>query len=192
MQGGFGGNDIWYCERNSTSDAWSKPKNVGPSINTPGDEVFPFIREDGNLYFSTDYRVGLGGLDIFKAIKNEDGFWTVENMKSPINSPADDFGIVFQGKKEIGMFTSSRESGRGGDDIFTFELPELEFWVEGLLIDKSSKRPVKDASATLFGSDGSVNEIKVHNDGTFKFKLKQYNDYLILASAPSFFPAIRT
>jgi len=186
LKGGFGENDIWFCERANISEAWGKPKNCGPSINSSGEEVFPYIREDGNLYFSSDARVGMGGLDIYRAIMNEDGFWIVENLKSPINSPADDFGIVFQGKREIGLFTSSREGGKGGDDIYSFELPELEFWAQGVLLDKNSKRPVKDAVVTLFGSDGSVNEIKAHTDGTFKFKLKQYTDYLILASASNF------
>ena len=186
LKGGFGENDIWYCERKSTSEPWSKPKNIGPSINTSGNDVFPYIREDGNLYFSSDARVGMGGLDIYRAYKDENDFWIVDNLKSPMNSSADDFGIVFQGKKELGLFSSSREGGKGGDDIYTFELPELEFWAQGLLLDKNSKKPVKDAIVTLFGSDGSVNEIKGHADGTFKFKLKQYTDYLILASAPNF------
>jgi len=186
LPGGFGANDIWYCERNTPSDAWSKPKNMGPSINTSGEEVFPYIREDGNLYFSSNARVGMGGLDIYRAILNDDGFWIVEDMKSPINSSADDFGIVFQGKKELGLLSSSREGGKGGDDIYSFELPELEFWVQGLLVEKNSKKPVKESVVTLYGSDGSVNEIKGHADGTFKFKLKQYTDYLILASASNF------
>jgi len=186
LKGGFGKNDIWFCERTSVTEAWSKPKNLGPSINSDGEDVFPYIREDGNLYFSTDSRVGMGGLDIYRAIRNEEGFWIVDNLKSPINSSADDFGIVFQGKKEKGLFSSSREGGKGGDDIYSFELPELEFWAQGLLIDKNSKRPVKETMVTLFGSDGSVNEIKGHSDGTFKFKLKQYTDYLILASANNY------
>ncbi len=186
LPGGFGENDIWVCERESTNDTWKKPKNLGPSINTSGEELFPYIREDGNLYFSSDSRVGLGGLDIYRAIKDENDFWLVENMKVPINSSADDFGIVFQGNKEVGLFSSSRESGKGGDDIFTFELPELEFWVQGKLVDKSSQRPIPDAVVTIYGSDGMVNEQKSRTDGTFKFKLKQYTDYLILGSAPGY------
>lgn len=186
LAGGLGGNDIWYCERSKVGEPWSKPKNLGATINSIGEDVFPCIREDGNLYFSTDARVGMGGLDIYRAIKAEDGSWLVEDLKAPINSSADDFGIVFQGKREIGLFSSSRESGKGGDDIFSFELPELEFWAQGLLLDKSSKRPVQEAVVSLFGSDGSVNEIKGHKDGSFKFKLKQYTDYLILASAPNY------
>mgnify|MGYP001806038849 CR=1 FL=1 len=187
LNGGFGGSDIWMCERESPSDNWNKPKNLGSSINSPGDEVFPYIREDGTLYFSSDYWVGMGGLDIFRSIKNEDGFWQVSNMQAPMNSPADDFGIVFQGKKEIGMFTSDREEGKGGDDIYEFELPELEFWAQGKLIDKSTKKPLKDKDGvvTLYGSDGTVVEQK-RADGTYKFKLKQYTDYIILGSATDY------
>jgi len=186
LKGGYGGNDIWYCEREKPTDSWSRPKNAGPAINTTGNDVFPYIREDGNLYFSSDSRVGMGGLDIYKAIMDEDGVWTVEDMKYPINSPADDFGIVFQGKKEIGMFSSSRDGGKGGDDIYSFVLPELEFWCEGKLLDKRSKRPITNGSIMLYGSDGSVNEEKARKDGSFKFKLKEYTDYLILGTAPNY------
>lgn len=186
LEGGVGGNDIWMCQRESSSANWSKPENLGTAINTPGDELFPFIREDGTLYFSSDYRVGMGGLDIFRAVRNEDGSWACDNMQAPINSPADDFGIVFQGKKEIGLFSSSREEGKGGDDIFEFELPELEFWAQGKLIDKSTKKPLANGLITLYGSDGSVIEQKARADGSYKFKLKQYTEYLILGAAPDY------
>ena len=80
-------------------DTWSKPVNLGPDINTPGDELFPYCRDDGTLYFSSDGLIGMGGLDIFKANPQPDGSWVVQNMKSPINSFADDFGITFENQE---------------------------------------------------------------------------------------------
>jgi len=185
MQGGMGGSDIWYVERSSTSDSWGTPINAGPAINTIGDEMFPFIREDGNLYFSSDYWLGMGGLDIFRAIKDETGFWQVNNMLYPINSEKDDFGIVFDGSLEKGFFTSARK-GRGGDDIYSFFLPELEFYVEGKIVDKSSEEPIANATIKLYGSDGSLKETTSRPDGSYKIKLQQYTDYIVLGSADKY------
>jgi peptidoglycan-associated lipoprotein len=139
MKGGYGGLDIWKVQRISESAPWSKPINLGALINTNGNEVFPYIRQDGNLYFSSDGHPGMGGLDIFRATKDDKGQWNILNMQHPINSSQDDFGIVFQGNKEIGLFTSNRRGGRGEDDIYSFELPELQILVNGKLLDASTK-----------------------------------------------------
>lgn len=186
MKGGFGGADIWVVHRESPTGSWGKPKNLGSSINSPGDEMFPFIRQDGILYFSSDYWAGMGGLDIFKAQQDADGFWQIYNMRAPINSSQDDFGIIFQGAKEIGLLSSTRKEGKGGEDIFSFELPELEFWVQGKITDKSSRRPIVEAPVKLFGSDGTVTETTSRTDGTYKFKLKQYVDYIVLGAAADY------
>ncbi len=105
MPGSIGENDIWYVNRKDGT--WSEPKNLGEEINTPGNELFPYVHTDGTLYFSSDSRVGLGGLDIYKAKKDETDTWTVENLRSPINSGEDDFGIVFEAEMERGFFSSS-------------------------------------------------------------------------------------
>ena len=84
--GGYGGKDIWVA-KDKGAGAFDIPENLGPEINTPGDEMFPFIRENGDLYFSSNYHLGIGGLDIFKAVKDEKGKWVIQNMKTPINSP---------------------------------------------------------------------------------------------------------
>ena len=91
IAGGFGKKDIWMVRR--SGNGWSKPVNLGPDINTPEDELFPFVRDDGTLYFSSDGHIGMGGLDIYRASYQPDGSWIVQNMKAPINSYADDFGI---------------------------------------------------------------------------------------------------
>jgi len=186
MKGGMGGADIWVCERKSATGEWSKPENLGAAINTPGDELFPFIRDDGNLYFSSDYWPGMGGLDIFRAIVDENGVWTINNMQYPVNSSQDDFGIIFQGKKEIGHFSSTRTDGRGGEDIYSFELPELKFFVQGTVKDKSTTRPIAEAPIRLIGSDGSYIETKTKADGTYKLQLRQYTDYIVLGAADGF------
>ena len=125
MPGGSGGKDIW---RVNLKERAGSLENLGEFINTPGDEVFPYVRTDSVLYFASDGHPGLGGLDIFKATLTKSGGWTVENMGRPINSAADDFGITF-GKGENGFFSSNRDDGRGYDHIFSFVLPDLEIWI---------------------------------------------------------------
>ena len=97
--------------------------------------MFPYVRLDGVLYFSSDGHPGMGGLDIYRATKYSDGVLYIVNMQSPINSSQDDYGIVFQGTKEIGLFTSNRKGTRGLDDIYSFELPELQLAIEGVMTD---------------------------------------------------------
>ncbi len=186
MKGGQGGSDIWKVQRVSESSPWGKPINLGPIINTPGDEMFPYIRSNGVLYFSSDGHPGMGGLDIFRAIKDDKGTWSIYNMQYPINSSQDDFGIIFQGNKEIGLFTSNRKGGRGEDDIYSFELPELQIAVKGKIIDASNKKPIADADITLIGSDGSLVTAQSKKDGTYTFKLQQYTDYIIIGSYQGF------
>ncbi len=96
MPGGLGENDIWKVTRTNEGASWGPPVNLGEEINTPGNELYPFVHADGSLYFSSDSRVGLGGLDIYRATLDETKSWRLENMKPPINSPEDDFGIVFK------------------------------------------------------------------------------------------------
>ena len=108
MPGGYGGKDLW---RISLTDQEGSLENLGVQINTPSDEMFPYIRANGDLYFASDGHPGMGGLDIFKARMNDSGMWQIENMKYPINSSADDFGITF-GEEETGFFSSNRGDGR--------------------------------------------------------------------------------
>ncbi len=181
LAGGFGKKDIWKVTRNRTGDAWSKPVNLGPDINTPGDELFPYIREDGTLYFSSDGHIGMGGLDIFKAKAQPDGSWVVENMKPPINSFADDFGIVFEDGNEKGIFSSTRK-GKGNDDLYSFELPPLKFNVTGLVKDEKTGAPIQGSVVQLIASDGSNLQAETGSGGDFKFALKADVDYIFLAS----------
>lgn len=184
MEGGYGGSDIWKVTRESSTSSWGRPENLGSEINTPGDELFPYIREDGTLFFSSDYHPGMGGLDIFRAVKNNVGEWIISNMQYPINSHQDDFGIVFQGSKEIGLFSSNRL--RGQDNIFSFELPELQILAQGKMIDASTNRPLAEGEVTLIGSDGTIQTTQTRIDGSYQFRLQQYTDYIIVGSYEGF------
>ena len=176
--GGYGGKDIWMA--NDKGGAYDKPVNLGPEINTPGDEEFPFIRENGDLYFSSNYHPGLGGLDIFKAVKDDKGKWKVENMKAPVNSPGDDFGISFiKGEDEKGLFSSNRKGSRS-DDIYSFYLPPKVFNASGEVINKDTKQNIDGAMIRIIGTDGT--NLKMRADGgRFQIKLKPETEYVIAA-----------
>jgi peptidoglycan-associated lipoprotein len=181
MPEGYGLKDIYAVTRTYESDSWSTPRNLGPDINTGGNELFPYIRKDGNLYFASDGHIGMGGLDIFKAVSQPDGSWIVTNMKSPVNSFADDFGIVFEDVNERGIFSSTRK-GRGNDDLYTFELPPLRFTVTGLVKDEKTGSPIQGSVVQLIASDGSNLQAETGAGGDFRFNLKQDVDYIFLAS----------
>jgi peptidoglycan-associated lipoprotein len=179
--GGLGGNDIWKVEK--MSDKWGKPTNLGPDINTPGNEMFPFIRDNGELYFSSDYLVGMGGYDIFKATPTSTG-WKVENMKAPINSKGDDFSIGFLPGKEQGMFASNR-SGSLGDDLYSFELPPMVFRIEGEILNTETDSRMKDAYLRVIGTDGT--NLKVRSeDGKFQFRMIPETEYIFAAFKQGF------
>ena len=180
IAGGSGKKDIWMVT-SSGNGAWSKPVNLGPDINTPGDELFPYEREDGTLYFASDGQIGMGGLDIFRAKPQPDGSWTVQNMKPPINSFADDFGIAFENGNERGIFSSTRK-GRGNDELYSFELPPLKFNVTGLVKDEKTGTPITSSLVQLIASDGSPLQAETGAGGDFKFALKADVDYIFLAS----------
>lgn len=181
MPGGFGGKDLWKCTRSTTSEKWGKPENLGEAINTLGDEMFPFVHPNGDLYFASDGQIGMGGLDIFKATLDENGKWTVTNLGAPVNSSADDFGITFQADEERGFFSSSRK-GKGNDDIYSFVLPPLKFNIVGIVRDEKTEEALEGAKVKLVGSDGITIETETGNDGTFRFLLKPATDYVFLAT----------
>ncbi|HNW56604.1 MAG TPA: OmpA family protein [Bacteroidales bacterium] len=180
MAGGYGNKDIWKTT-SERGGAWSKPVNLGPDINTPGDELFPYIRKDGTLYFASDGQIGMGGLDIFKAKQQPDGNWIVQNLKAPVNSFADDFGIVFENENERGIFSSTRK-GKGNDDLYAFELPPLKFSVTGLVKDEKTGVAITSSLVQLIASDGSNLQAETGTGGDFKFDLKANVDYIFLAS----------
>lgn len=183
IKGGYGGKDIWRVPIAEIGSAY--PENLGPEINTPGDEMFPYMRNDGTLYFSSNGHPGMGGLDIFKAVRNKNGKWEIENMKSPINSMADDFGITFEGLKERGFFSSNRNDSRGADHIYSFERPEIQIFVEGWVLDKEEEL-IDSATVRIVGKNGTDQRLFVRMDGTYTTELIRGMDYVMLASAPGY------
>ena len=181
IKGGYGGKDIWRIPVGQIESSF--PENLGPDINTPGDEMFPYMRENGVLYFSSDGHPGMGGLDIFKAVEVKEGQWTIENMQAPINSMADDFGVTFEGIKEKGFFSSNRNDGRGADHIYSFELPGVYVYVEGWVLDRDEEL-IDDATVRLVGKDGTNEKIFVRKDGSYIAAVKIGMEYVMMGSAP--------
>ena len=185
MPGGFGGKDIWMVTRDSPGSPWGQPANLGPGVNTPRDEVFPFVRADGTLYFSSDGHPGMGGLDIFRARKNEAENWEVENLRYPINSSADDFGIVVEAGEEKGFFSSTRK-GRGNDELYAFVLPPLKFNLIGVVRDEKTEEVIEGATIRLVGSDGVTVQSESDKQGGFRFMLNPNTDYVFLVTREGF------
>lgn len=184
MPGGYGGKDIW---RISLKERQGSLVNLGPDINTEGNDDFPYVRSDGSLYFSSDGHPGMGGLDIFRATSVGDPAdlrWKVENMGFPINSAGDDFGITF-GKGEDGFFSSNRGDARGYDHIYSFEYDPVRIAIEGLVMDKDEE-PVKNAIIRIVGNDGSNQKEVARDDGSFSFALQRGVKYVMLAGAKGY------
>ncbi len=184
MPGGSGGKDLW---RVNIKERAGSLENLGEFINTPGDEMFPYMRTDSILYFASDGHPGMGGLDIFKATLTPSGGWSVVNMGSPMNSPSDDFGITF-GEGESGYFSSNRNDGRGYDHIYSFELPDLQIVISGWVLDKDEE-PIPNAIIRIVGNDGSNQKAVARDDGSFSFPLQRGVKYVMLAGAKGFLNA---
>lgn len=181
-----GGKDIWVVKRSSPNGKWSKPENLGSKINTKGDEKFPYISDAGILYFASDGHPGMGGLDIFKAVKNGTT-WEVENMKSPINSPKDDFGICFYQDKKFGYLSSDRDRYI---NLYEFSMPDLFFVMKGKVINSNSNAPLPGAMVHLTSPSGHESEITSASDGTFRFNLHPKTDYTVIASKSKYLSAV--
>lgn len=182
MPGGYGGLDIW---RINLIDRGGSLENLGPQINTPGNESFPYMRTDSLMYFSSDGHAGFGGLDIFKARLNSTGDrWNIDNLGMPINSTGDDFGITF-GPGESGFFSSNRNDARGYDHIYSFLLPDLKITISGWVVDKDDE-PVANAIIRIVGNDGSNQKEVARDDGSFRFNLQRGVKYVMLAGAKGY------
>ncbi len=181
MPGGRGGLDIWRI--NIIKDGFGYVDNLGPDINTAGDEMFPTFGPDGTLYFSSNGHPGLGGLDIFEArMDSVAERWKVQNMGVPINSAGDDFGMTFEPKApHRGFFASNRGDARGWDHIYSFELPELNHTVTGWVYDKEGDA-LPESVITLVGDDGTYLKVNVRRDGSFTQKVEPGQKYVMLAS----------
>jgi outer membrane protein OmpA-like peptidoglycan-associated protein len=155
MPGGYGKSDLYFSVFSNGN--WSKPVNLGPKINTEGNEFFPFISPDGVLYFASDGHGGLGGLDIFLSVPEHGVFNTIENLGYPVNSPRDDFGLALDSTGVQGYFTSNREGGKGNDDLYSLKILHVPVIIRGVVKDRDTKDILSDARVTV--SDENGNEI---------------------------------
>ena len=188
LEGGKGGKDIWAITRSAVGQNWSKPINLGDSINSPGDEMFPFVHPEGSIYFASNYHPGLGGLDIFRYGPNDKGKPELSNMQTPMNSSSDDFGICFDASGLKGYFSSSRkEEAVGSDDLYSFEIPVLEFSLEGIVVDEIKHTPLDSVTVVMTGSDGSSYEAITKANGKIRFALEKETSYLLVSSKPEYF-----
>lgn len=178
--GGFGGKDIFRSRL--VGNDFGPMENLGPDINTPGDEMFPYVRDSVTLYFASNGHPGMGGLDLFKATQDSTGKWHVENLKAPINSIGDDFGITFEGDKEKGFFSSNRNDARGYDHLYSFELPVITIFIEGIVSDVD-ENPIEDATVRIVGKDGLNEKVLAKKDGTYRVELERDIRYVMMASA---------
>jgi outer membrane protein OmpA-like peptidoglycan-associated protein/5-hydroxyisourate hydrolase-like protein (transthyretin family) len=199
MPGGFGGSDLYISRRDELGN-WMKPVNLGETVNSAHNELFPFLHEDGNLYFASDRPGGLGGYDVYEAIKSIGGYSRLVNMGTPFNSSADDFGFIANEPKRITYVTSNRNGGQGSYDIYEIQVHllhisrnitddgenlfgHLELEVSGQVIDSVSNTPIKRALVKI--RDFNNDDIKVtftDDNGRYRFRISNENKFQIASS----------
>lgn len=183
MPGGKGGLDIWRIRLAANGPVGVE--NLGEPINTPGDEMFPTFRPNGDFYFSSDGHPGFGGLDIFIATVGEDGKYHLSHPGYPLNSQGDDFGMTFQGQLNQGFFSSNRGDGRGWDHIYSFYNPEIVQTIRGWIYEQDGYE-LTAGEARIVGTDGTNMRLGVRGDGSFEYVVKPGVDYIILGMCNGF------
>ncbi|MAZ93452.1 MAG: hypothetical protein CMF58_03460 [Lentimicrobiaceae bacterium] len=188
---GLGGKDLWVAFRDSKSEPFGRPMNLGETINTPGDEMFPFLRNDTTLFFASDGHGGMGGLDIFVTKIDTSGNWgEPKNLKYPINSISDDFAIIFHPTDEYGFLSSSRKGSRGLEDIWYFIEPPLLFSLSGTVRDDRTLMTMGDVNVQLVGSSGISVTTRTNDEGFYSFgesQLEPNTMYEVLVAKPNYF-----
>ena len=184
MPGGMGGLDIWRVRL--TSAGLGGVENLGEPINTPGDEMFPTFRPNGDLYFSSNGHVGMGGLDIYIAkVDPKTHKYKIQHPGYPLNSEGDDFGMTFEGPHNRGFFSSNRKDGRGYDHIYAFENPEIVTTIKGWVYEMGGYE-LPAAQVMVVGNDGTYKKLSVRGDGSFTMTIQPHVDYLLMASCKGF------
>ena len=188
----YGGLDL-YSAQMDTRGRFSRVRNLGPEINTPGDELFPYVAEDAKLYFASDGHPGYGGLDLF-VVKRASGKTVIENLAQPVNSSGDDFAI-FLFRPDRGFFTSNREGGKGDDDIYTFvnedpNLKVINYYLQGITYtqDKEGKQQIlPNTKVNLLDEKGEIMQDYVTgDDGKFLFRVYENEDYNMVAETDGY------
>ena len=183
MPGGQGGQDLWRIRL--TTNGLGEMENLGETINTAGNECFPTFRPNGDLYFSSDGHVGLGGLDVYVARQNTDQRWTIEHLGFPLNSNGDDFGLTFEDPYNRGFFSSNRGDARGWDHIYAFEYPEIVQSIKGWVYEQDGYE-LPAAQVFMVGNDGTNLKLNVLADGSFKQVVKPGVEYVMLATCKGY------
>jgi peptidoglycan-associated lipoprotein len=165
-----GGKDLYVVKIDKDGKPVGQPVNLGADVNTAKDELFPFVRFDGSLYYASNGHAGMGGMDMYRAEKTGDNTWgQVENLKAPLNSASDDFAIVFDGENDKGFFTSNRPGGKGQDDIWRFYMPDMVFALQGTTYDKKTNTPLAGVKISVVGTNGSNFSAITDENGGFSF-----------------------
>lgn len=182
--GGQGGMDLWRCQWNG--NAWSQPVNLGPTVNTPDNELFPWIAPNGTLIFASDGWPGLGGLDIFICHPEADGFKSPENAGAPVNSSKDDFGCITRDDFQTGYFSSNSNSADGTEDIYRFQrkpqpvVEEQHLALNGVVVDKFTGIPLPAVLITLENiQTGQKTTTQTLDNGRFEFPLQPNAKYRV-------------
>jgi outer membrane protein OmpA-like peptidoglycan-associated protein len=179
MPRGFGGTDLYYSVRTGDGKKWGRPTNLGPKINTEGNEQFPFLHKDGKLYFSSTGHPGLGGLDIFEVIlKDLKAVGTPRNMGSDINSSSDDFGFIMDEAGKSGFYSSNR---RGNDDVYQFTRMAYTVVLKGKVVDAGTNKSLS-GTRVILRNNGISDTIQTNDKGEFSKILSKETDYELSGS----------
>ncbi|MDP2112598.1 MAG: OmpA family protein, partial [Bacteroidota bacterium] len=186
MPGGYGKSDIYFSV--FSNGQWSKPFNVGPKINTEGNEFFPFISGDGVLYFSSDGHGGLGALDIYFSVPERGVFNSIENMGYPVNSSKDDFGFALDSTGMKGYVSSNRLGGKGNDDLYFLKILRVPVIIRGVIRDRDTKDILTDATVNVIDEDGKTIQTTItRTDGQFEFEVNKGQEYILNVTKEFYF-----
>lgn len=191
MPGGFGGADLYKVALNADG-SYGKPENLGKQFNTEGQEMFPWISNDGHLFFSSNGHIGLGGLDVFVMLPTKDGgFDKLMNVGKPVNGQHDDFAFTMNKDNKTGYFSSNREGGKGDDDIYSYVLTKpfkQNLMVEGIVADIQSKELLPGATVYLKDEQGTILATTTVDDkGAYSFELEPEKRYVVSATKENYF-----
>jgi len=191
MPGGYGKSDLYFSV--FMNGQWSKPFNLGPKINTEGNEFFPFISYDGVLYFGSNGHGGLGGLDIYFSVPEQGVFNSIENLGYPVNSPRDDFGMALDSTGMKGYFSSNRTGGKGNDDLYFLKIKRVPVIIRGVIKDRDTKDVLADATISVINESGNTILTSItRNDGQFEFEVNKGQEYIINVTKEFYFETEKT